>query len=83
MKNTTTTALIPASSPSPHWKATLRRSFALVAALAVGSTAVYLTVPNLAHALSPYLGRSQATTTQTVEAGAAGAVLRDIFGGQR
>jgi uncharacterized protein (TIGR00266 family) len=42
-----------------------------------------LTVPNLAHALSPYLGRSQATTTQTVEAGAAGAVLRDIFGGQR
>jgi uncharacterized protein (TIGR00266 family) len=42
-----------------------------------------LTVANLAHALSPYLGRSQATTTQTVEAGAAGAVLRDIFGGQR
>jgi uncharacterized protein (TIGR00266 family) len=42
-----------------------------------------LTVPNLAHALSPYLGRSQATTAQTVEAGAAGAVLRDIFGGQR
>ncbi len=42
-----------------------------------------LTMPNLAHALSPYLGRSQATTTQTVEAGAAGAVLRDIFGGQR
>ena len=42
-----------------------------------------LTMPNLAHALSPYLGRSEATTTQTVEAGAAGAVLRDIFGGQR
>ncbi len=42
-----------------------------------------LTVPNLAHALMPYLGRSEATTAQTVEAGAAGAVLRDIFGGQR
>ncbi len=42
-----------------------------------------LTMPNLAHALSPYLGRNEATTTQTVEAGAAGAVLRDIFGGQR
>ena len=51
MKNTTTTALTPASSRSPHGKATLLRSFALVAALAVGSTAVYLTVPNLARAV--------------------------------
>ena len=51
MKNTTTTALTPASSHGPHWKATLLRSFALVAVLAVGSTAVYLTVPNLARAV--------------------------------
>ena len=42
-----------------------------------------LTMPNLAHALSPYLPRGEATTTQTLEAGAAGAVLRNIFGGQR
>ena len=42
-----------------------------------------LTIPNLAHALQPYLARSDASTAQTVEAGAAGAVLRDIFGGQR
>ena len=42
-----------------------------------------LTIPNLAHALQPYLARSDASTTQTVEAGAAGAVLRDIFGGRR
>jgi hypothetical protein len=31
----------------------------------------------------PYMGRSEAGTAQTVEAGAAGAVLRNIFGGQR
>jgi uncharacterized protein (TIGR00266 family) len=43
-----------------------------------------LTMPNLAHALMPYLGRQEsASTVQTVEAGAAGAVLRDIFGGRR
>jgi len=42
-----------------------------------------LTMPNLAHALEPYMTRGEATTTQTVEAGAAGAVLRNIFGGQR
>ena len=43
-----------------------------------------LTMPNLAHALMPYMGRTEAApATQTVEAGAAGAVLRDIFGGQR
>jgi uncharacterized protein (TIGR00266 family) len=42
-----------------------------------------LTIPNLAHALQPYLARGDASTAQTVEAGAAGAVLRDIFGGQR
>ena len=41
-----------------------------------------LTMPNLAHALSPYLGR-QAPPAQTVQAGVAGAVLGDIFGGQR
>jgi uncharacterized protein (AIM24 family) len=41
-----------------------------------------LTMPNLAHALSPYLGR-QPAPVQTTEAGVAGAVLRDIFGGQR
>ena len=43
-----------------------------------------LTMPNLAHALSPYLGKAEALPpTQAVEAGVAGAVLRDIFGGQR
>jgi uncharacterized protein (AIM24 family) len=42
-----------------------------------------LTMPNLAHALSPYLGRQAAPPAQAVEAGVAGAVLRDIFGGQR
>jgi uncharacterized protein (TIGR00266 family) len=39
-----------------------------------------LTMPNLAHALSPYLGREGATTVQTVEAGAAGGLLNNIFG---
>jgi uncharacterized protein (AIM24 family) len=43
-----------------------------------------LTVPNLAHALAPYLG---AHATQNVESaaagGIAGAVLRDMFGGNR
>ena len=48
MKNTTT----PASSRAPHWKATLLRSFALTAALAVGSTAVYMTVASSARAVS-------------------------------
>ncbi len=43
-----------------------------------------MTMPNLAHALSPYMGRAEAAPpAQTVEAGVAGAVLRDIFGGQR
>jgi uncharacterized protein (TIGR00266 family) len=42
-----------------------------------------LTMPNLAHALSPYLAQHAAPPAQTVEAGVAGAVLRDIFGGQR
>jgi uncharacterized protein (TIGR00266 family) len=43
-----------------------------------------MTLPNLAHALAPYLGRSEpANTAQTVEAGAAGAILRGIFGGDR
>jgi uncharacterized protein (TIGR00266 family) len=42
-----------------------------------------LTVPGLAHAIGPYLGRGDqpAQTAQTaVEAGVAGAVLRNIFG---
>lgn len=43
-----------------------------------------LTVPNLAHAVAPYLG---ASTTRNVEGGVAGgiagAVLRDVFGGNR
>jgi uncharacterized protein (AIM24 family) len=42
-----------------------------------------LTMPNLAHALMPYLAYGAAGTAQTVEAGAAGAALRDLFGGQR
>jgi uncharacterized protein (AIM24 family) len=43
-----------------------------------------LTLPNLAHALAPYLARQGgAPPAQAVEAGVAGAVLRDIFGGQR
>ena len=43
-----------------------------------------LTVPNLAHALRPYLG--QAAAQQTAEAGivsgVAGSVLNNIFGGR-
>ena len=40
-----------------------------------------LTMPNLAHALAPYMGKeSQSTTTTAAEVGVAGAVLRDIFG---
>ncbi|HUN40692.1 MAG TPA: AIM24 family protein [Acetobacteraceae bacterium] len=43
-----------------------------------------LTMPNLAHALSPYLGaQREVPPTQAVEAGTAGAILRDIFGNQR
>jgi uncharacterized protein (TIGR00266 family) len=43
-----------------------------------------LTMPNLAHALAPYLHQEGAApAAQTVEAGVAGAVLRDIFGSQR
>ncbi len=42
-----------------------------------------LTMPNLAHALGPYLAREGATTAQTVDAGAAGGLLNNIFGGQR
>ena len=42
-----------------------------------------LTMPNLAHALMPYLGKE--TTAQTVQSGVAGgvagAMLRDMFGG--
>ena len=44
-----------------------------------------LTMPNLAHAIAPYLGHAGAgsQTATAVEGGVAGAVLRDIFGGQR
>ena len=43
-----------------------------------------MTLPNLAHALAPYLGKGEpASTAQVVEAGAAGAILRGIFGGDR
>jgi uncharacterized protein (AIM24 family) len=42
-----------------------------------------LTMPNLAHALAPYMGREAAPAPQTVEAGVAGAVLSNFFGGQR
>jgi hypothetical protein len=41
-----------------------------------------MTVPNLAHALAPYLGSEQATSTaQGVGGGmVAGSILNDIFG---
>ena len=68
MKNTTTTALIPMPSRVRHWKATLLRSFVLTAALAVGSTAVYLTVASSARAVG-------ATT------GAGGSVFQRMHGG--
>jgi uncharacterized protein (AIM24 family) len=42
-----------------------------------------LTMPNLAHALAPYMGKVEVPPAQAVEAGVAGAVLRDIFGGSR
>jgi uncharacterized protein (TIGR00266 family) len=42
-----------------------------------------LTMPNLAHALSPYMGKGAAPQPQTVEAGVAGAVLNNIFGGNQ
>ncbi|MDE2483353.1 MAG: AIM24 family protein [bacterium] len=43
-----------------------------------------LTMPNLAHALMPYMGGEQAqqTTQAGVAGGVAGAVLRDMFGGR-
>jgi uncharacterized protein (TIGR00266 family) len=43
-----------------------------------------MTLPNIAHALAPYLGRSEpASTVENVEVGAAGAILRGLFGGNR
>ena len=43
-----------------------------------------MTLPNLAHALAPYLPRNEAVSTaQGVEAGAAGAIMRGIFSGER
>jgi Spy/CpxP family protein refolding chaperone len=50
MKDQTTTASTEASPRNPNWKATLLRSFALTAALAVGSGAVYMTVTGSARA---------------------------------
>jgi hypothetical protein len=42
-----------------------------------------LTVPNLAHALSPYLGGDVVGNTETgVAGGIAGAVLKGIFSGR-
>jgi uncharacterized protein (TIGR00266 family) len=45
-----------------------------------------LTMPNLAHALHPYLGSEPAPAVQTTESGiiggVAGSVLRDMFGGR-
>jgi Spy/CpxP family protein refolding chaperone len=46
MKDTKTTALTITSSRSPNWKAIALRGFALTAAIAVGTTAVYLAVPS-------------------------------------
>lgn len=45
-----------------------------------------LTMPNLAHALMPYLGKEAATTTQAavgggIAGGIAGSILKDMFGG--
>jgi uncharacterized protein (TIGR00266 family) len=42
-----------------------------------------MTLPNLAHALMPFMGRGEVSATQAVEAGAAGAMLRGIFGSDR
>jgi uncharacterized protein (AIM24 family) len=45
-----------------------------------------MTVPTLAHALAPFMGRSETTTTTTevgVGAGVAGSAMRGIFGGGR
>ncbi len=45
-----------------------------------------LTMPNLAHALTPYLGRQEAQVAQTgiaggIAGGVAGSLLKDMFGG--
>jgi hypothetical protein len=42
-----------------------------------------LTVPNLAHALAPYLGGAGQRVESATAGGIAGAVLRDMFGGNR
>jgi uncharacterized protein (AIM24 family) len=44
-----------------------------------------LTLPNLAHAIAPYLGQAEAkTATQAgVTGGIAGNIMRDMFGGNR
>jgi uncharacterized protein (TIGR00266 family) len=43
-----------------------------------------MTLPNLAHALAPFLGGGGSTTpVQAVEAGAAGAIMRGIFSSDR
>jgi len=45
-----------------------------------------LTMPNLAHALMPYLGKEATNTAQAavgggIAGGVAGSILRDMFGG--
>jgi len=52
MKNTTTTALTATSSHGPNRKAWWLRSFALIAAIAMGTTVVYLTMVPSAHAVT-------------------------------
>jgi uncharacterized protein (TIGR00266 family) len=45
-----------------------------------------MTMPSLAHALAPFLGKAETsatTTTESLEANAAGSILRGIFGGDR
>ena len=59
MKSTKTTTLTATSSHGPNWKAIALRSFALTAAIAVGTTAVYLTAVPSARAT---------TTNSTTEA---------------
>ena len=70
MKDTTATTSTRGSSRGPNWKATLLRSFALTAALAVGSTAVYLTVASSARAVSATSTDHSASFLQRMHGGA-------------
>jgi Spy/CpxP family protein refolding chaperone len=69
MKNTTA-GLTATSSRGPNWKAIALRSFALTAAIAVGTTAVYLTAVPSARA---------ATTNSTADA--SGSFFQQMHGG--